>query len=149
MPGELWYRLKGVHPTKGKISTDACQALMRMRRLHTLSGGNAGMSIDQINAFLAANYGGPLGNAQTGMEAGLLEAQDLLDTLPTSRSSNAQQIQLLERSAVIESVLVIADATAEVPPGTYPFDTPDSLFTGMRAALIAMGAPTTILPDRG
>ena len=108
--GELYERLLGQHPTKAKISTDGLQACMR----HFRSGT---MTVAQIDAFFAAEYGGPLGQAATGNDAGRVEIQDLLATIPTG-TTTTNRLDRIERLALIEAVLVIADTR------TAPFNTP-------------------------
>ena len=143
MPGELYERLLGQHATKPKIHTDGLQACMRLFRLSQLSGGAAGMTVDQIDALFEAQCGAALGTSSSGPNAGRQEVADLLAVLP-NRSSTANRLDLIERSAVIEAVLVVADYT----PAQAPYDTPANLRNGLRAALVALGAPANSLPDR-
>lgn len=123
--GELYERLLDQHPTKDKIGTDILQACMR----HFRAGA---MTIDQIDAVFLTQSGSALGTAPTGNEAGRTEASDLLGTIPqvtqapggtqaqqTTRLN--QQMAQVQRMALIESVLVIADLRAA------PFDTPAAL----------------------
>lgn len=113
--GELYERLLDQHPSKPKISTDGLQACMR----HFRSGA---MNITQIDAFFAAEYGAALGTAASGDDAGRVEAQDLLATIPTGTTTTAR-LDRIERLATIEAVLVIADTK------TAPFNTPALLRT--------------------
>lgn len=115
--GELYERLLDQHPTKAKMSTDGLQACIR----HFRSGS---MTIEQIDALFADHYGGPLGIAQTGNEAGRREAQDLLATIPTG-TTTVLRLDRIERLATLEAVLVVADLRQP------PFDTPAALRTAL------------------
>ena len=125
--GELYERILEVHPTKPKISTDGLQACMRLIRAGL-------MTVDQADAMFLEHYGGALGTAPSGNEAGRAEASDLLATIPqvtqAPGGTTAQRLTRLEQqadqsiaAARIEAVLVIADL---VQP---PFDTPAKLRT--------------------
>jgi hypothetical protein len=113
--GELYERLLDQHPTKAKISTDQLQACMR----HFRSGA---MTVAQIDALFLDQYGSTLGQAATGDDAGRVEIQDLLATIPTGTTTTAR-LDRIERLAMIEAVLVIADTR------TAPFNTPAALRT--------------------
>lgn len=111
--GELYERLLGQHPTKPKIYTDGLQACMR----HFRTGA---MTVAQIDAYFEQECGAPFGTAATGNDAGRQEAQDLLATIPTGNTTT-NRLDRIERLALIEAVLVIADVRAA------PFDTPAAL----------------------
>jgi hypothetical protein len=115
--GELYERILEVHPTKDKISTDALQACMRNIRRGI-------MTVDQADTLFEVHYGGALGTAQTGDEAGRREANDLLATIPTG-STTAQRFDRIEALANIEAVLVVADLKQA------PFDTPAAIRTAL------------------
>lgn len=108
--GELYERLLDEHPTKPKISTDGLQACMRLIRANL-------MTVPQANQLFIENYGGALGPDATGSNAGMIEAADLFGTIPTG-STTVLRLSRLEQSALIESVLVIADTKSA------PFNTP-------------------------
>lgn len=116
--GELYERLLEQHPTKSKIGTDGLQACIR----HFQAGR---MTLDQIDAFFEAEYGSALGTAQTGNEAGRREASDLLAAINNGATGTtvADRVTRMERMAVLEAVLVIADTK------TAPFNTPAALRT--------------------
>jgi hypothetical protein len=80
------------------------------------------MTVAQIDALAVAHWGGALGTAATGSEAGRVEAQDLLATIPTGTTTTAR-LDRIERLALIEAVLVIADYRQP------PFNTPAALRT--------------------
>lgn len=105
-----------MHPNKPKISTDGLQACIR----HFQAGR---MTLEQIDAFMADNYGSALGTAQTGDNAGRREANDLLSAITAGATGTTVQdrVTRMERMANLEAVLVIADVRAE------PFNTPAEL----------------------
>ena len=115
--GELYERILGVHPTKPKISTDGMQACMALIFTNH-------MTVAQADALFAEHYGGPLGTATTGGEAGRQEATDLRATIPTG-ATTANQLARIQRMDLIERIFVIADLRQA------PFDTP----AGIRSAL--------------
>lgn len=116
--GELYERLLDMHPSKDKISTDGLQACIR----HYQAGR---MTLEQIDAFMADNYGGALGVEQTGDNAGRREAGDLLAAITNGASGTtvADRVTRVERMAILEAVLVIADTRST------PFNTPAALRT--------------------
>jgi hypothetical protein len=113
--GELYERILGQHPSKPKISTDGLQACMRLIR-------SGQMTVNQADQMFADHYGGALGTSATGNNAGRTEATDLLNTIPTGSTTN-NRLDRIERAALIEAVLVIADLRQP------PFDTPAALRT--------------------
>jgi hypothetical protein len=123
--GELYERLLEQHPTKPKISTDGLQAALVLQRQGI-------MTIAQVNQMFADNYGGALGTAASGFEAGRQEAADLVAWLTAGNATGD-----LQRAALLERVLVMADIRAA------PVNTP----AGIRAALSQV-FPTPALPDR-
>lgn len=123
--GELYERLLEQHPTKPKISTDGLQAALVLQRQGI-------MTIAQVNQMFADNYGGALGTAASGFEAGRQEAADLVAWLTAGNATGD-----LQRAALLERVLVMADIRA------VPVNTP----AGIRAALSQV-FPTPALPDR-
>lgn len=118
--GELYERILEIHPTKPKISTDGLQACMRLIRAGL-------MTVDQADALFAEHYGGALGTAVTGNNAGRQEAADLLATIPQG-STTAIRLDRIEAAARIEAIFVVADLAQP------PFDTPAAL-------RIALGVP--------
>ncbi len=123
--GELYERLLDIHPTKPKISTDGLQAALVLRRQGV-------MTDNQVNQMFTDNYGGALGTAQTGDEAGRVEAADLVSWLTAGNAT-----QDLQRAALLERILVMVDVRAA------PVNTP----AGIRTALNSVFA-TPVLPDR-
>jgi hypothetical protein len=123
--GELWERALGDHATKPKISTDGIQSALVLRRQGVMTDA-------QVNQMLADHYGGPLGTASSGPEAGRAEAADLVTWLTAGNAT-----QDLQRAALLERVLVMVDLKAA------PVNTP----AGIRAALNQV-FPTPVLPDR-
>ncbi len=113
--GELYERLLGQHPSKPKISTDGLQACMRLIR-----GGQ--MTVAQADALFLAHYGAAFGQAAAGGDAGRTEVTDLLNTISTG-TATAARLDRIERTALIEAVLVVADLRQA------PFDTPAALRT--------------------
>lgn len=121
--GELYERLLGIHPQqspdpakKDKISTDGLQACIRLFR-------EGRMTLNQIDTFMANNYGSALGASASGDNAGRQEASDLLAAinLNATTASAADRLTRAERMATLESALVIADV------GAAPFNTPAAL----------------------
>jgi hypothetical protein len=123
--GELYERVLGEHPTKPKISTDGLQAALVLRRQGVMTDA-------QVNQMFADHYGGALGTAPSGSDAGRQEAADLVSWLTAGNAT-----QDLQRAALLERVLVMVDLRAA------PVNTP----TGIRGALNQV-FPTPTLPDR-
>lgn len=113
--GELYERILEQHPTKPKIAVHAFQAIVAEQRRGSLT-------VAQAQAILTSEYGGPLGNATSGDEAGVAEVQDLLATVPTG-TTTANQLARIARLQEISDVLLLADLA--VPP----YDTPAALRT--------------------
>lgn len=117
--GELYERLLDQHPSKPKISTDGFQACLRL----FISGT---MNLAQISQLMADHYGAPLGTDSTGSNAGQTEAGDVLAWVNADNgTTTAARLQRLERSAILEAVLVVVDLRQA------PLDTP----AAVRAAL--------------
>lgn len=113
--GELYERILGIHPTKDKIGVHALQAIVAEQRRGSLT-------VAQANTILAAEYGGALGTASSGDEAGQQEVADLLATVPTG-TTTVNQLSRIARLQEIQDVFLLADLRIA------PYDTAANLRT--------------------
>jgi len=109
--GELYERILRLHPTKDKIAVHALLAICAEQSRGVLTTA-------QANNIIAEEYGQTLGAAQTGNDAGLREAGDLIATV-TAVAAASRAAKIIE----IEEVLLLADL------GIAPYDTPAALRT--------------------